>query len=136
MRVACSLTLPRLPQVFDVSWVKRVLHAIHGHEFVRKWGGCGDEPGRFDHPWGIHAHGGLLYVSDRSRVQVFDVHGGLVDIHHVSGAGDLTGVSVGDAGDVWAADGTPRVRAPAEPEGERRAGRRRASTRGARRVEV
>ena len=73
--------------------------------FVRKWGGRGDEPGRFDHPWGIHAHGGLLYVSDRSRVQVFDAYGGLVDVHHVSGAGDLTGVSVGDAGDVWAADG-------------------------------
>ena len=73
--------------------------------FVRKWGGRGDEPGRFDHPWGIHAHGGLLYVSDRSRVQVFDAYGGLVDIHHVSGAGDLTGVSVGAAGDVWAADG-------------------------------
>ena len=82
-------------------------------EFKRKWGGRGDEPGRFDHPWGIHAHGGLLYVSDRSRVQVFDVYGGLVDVHHVSGtgagrgngAGDLTGVSVGANGDVWAADG-------------------------------
>ena len=46
-------------------------------------------------------------------MQVFDVYGGLVDVHHVSGtgagrgngAGDLTGVSVGANGDVWATDG-------------------------------
>ena len=84
------------------SWCGKVDPA-RSTEFVRKWGGRGDEPGAsttrgaFTRTVGCH-------VSDRSRVQVFDVHGGLVDIHHVSGAGDLTGVSVGDAGDVWAAD--------------------------------
>ena len=69
---------------------------------MRKWGGRGDEPaasttrGAFTRTVGSS-------TCPTGRGCRSSTSGGLVDIHHVSGA--KTDASVGDAGDVWAADG-------------------------------
>jgi hypothetical protein len=79
--------------------------------FVSKWGGHGTDPGKFNHPEGIAAFGGDIYVADtfNNRIQVFDLNGTYLRQWGSTGKGDgqfelVPGIAIDNAGNVYTAD--------------------------------
>ena len=67
---------------------------------LRDFGGRGEAPGRFLHPWGVASCGDHIVVSEHSgrRVQIFTADGRVVGRVAPAGAGCLAGVWAGFAG--------------------------------------